>query len=570
MSSNRGSARVVVIALLALLIGLVVLWRWLSTDTPAQARTSGASATTAATPPVEAEDEELTEEEQSLVDADDATRESEASLPTIAALRGAVTNAEGKPIERNAVPGMDADRAAARMRKPLITVTARRKVGKRLQATIDEKGNYAFPKLVRGKWTIEASALDHEPVTATIVVDGRETKLVHDFRLQSRRALEVRVRVTNVDALGAQAADLAGSPLAVRLATDAAIVIASEPLETLPQPLAVDGEKIVELAAFGRAERASSDWIYSWKLAAPSSGQVALALQGTLVEARPIRFDAPVTFELDAARVLAGLASLRVQIVDATNDRPLAGAQLRLARTAIGESSADAGEERVLEVARTGDDGKVELTGLTPGDATLLVRANGYAPLDVPVSLAAGKTLELAPQRLSGAVAIHGRVVDAEGKPLGAPITVLVRCVREGSSSSDSTRTVNASAQGFELRELGRHKYLLVAETSDQRFAPTREVDATMGDVKDVELKLAPGVAVTLDVTRGATQPFELEVVDARGVAMFHRGSTGATTLNLALPAGAYTARARFQGKVIAERAFTVESNALSARLDVP
>lgn len=575
MISNRGASRTVLIALVALVAGLILLWRFLGADSGAPEPTPPPKNAVAPDPVRTADPEAEVQDELSselVDDPNDPARASEANVPTFAEVVGSVTDAGGKPIERATIAGLDPEQAAARMRKPLVRVTARRKTGPRFEATLDAQGGYRFAKLVRGKWTIEASAQGHETARAVLVVDGRQPQLKHDFQLAARRMLDVRVRVTNAEPAGAEQPDLVGAPLAVRLSSDAAVVVSVKPLENCPRPLAIDGEPILDVASFGTAERVAPDWIYTWKLGAPIAGSVSvnLVLGETVLETRATNAEGgPVSFELDAARVMEGLASLEVHVVDATSDKGLAGVEVRVRRPKPSYDDALL-DERVLEVTRSAADGGAKLVALSPGSATLSFRAAGYEPLDVPVTLVAGKATALAAVRMNGAVSIQGRVVDAQGKAVAAR----VRCVRDGSigsGGSEPTRTVLASAEtGFELRELGRHSYFVVAETADGRIASARAVDTTKGNVQGLDLALESGQKVDFEITRGVTQPFELEVADAHGIALFHRASSGATTLSLTLPKGAYEVLARFQGKVLASRKFEVDASATQVRLDVP
>lgn len=575
MISNRGASRTVLIALVALVAGLILLWRFLGADssTPEPAPPSKVADAPDPVRSAELEAEDPDELSSELVgDPNDPARASEADVPTFAEVAGRVTDAGGKPIERATIAGLDAEQAAARMRKPLVRVTARRKAGPRFEATIDAQGGYRFAKLVRGKWTIEASAQGHETARAVLVVDGRQPRLTHDFQLAARRMLDVSVRVTQAEPAGAEVPDLVGAPLAVRLSSDAAVIVSTKPLETCPRPLAIDGEQILDVASFGTPERAPPDWIFTWKLGAPVAGSVSvsLVLGERVLETHTAGQDGgPLNFELDAARVMEGLASLEVHVVDATSEKGLAGVEVRARRPKPSYDDALL-DERLLEVTRTGADGGAKLVALSPGSATLSLRAAGYEPLDVPITLVAGKPTTLAAVRMNGAVSIQGRVLDAQGKGVAAR----VRCVRDGPNGTDASgpaRSVLASAEsGFELRELGRHAYLVVAETADGRIASARAVDTTKGNVQGLDLVLESGVKVDFEITRGVTQPFELEVADAHGIALFHRASSGATTLSLSLPKGAYEVLARAQGKVVASRKFDVDASPVQVRLDVP
>jgi uncharacterized GH25 family protein len=104
------------------------------------------------------------------------------------------------------------------------------------------------------------------------------------------------------------------------------------------------------------------------------------------------------------------------QVVDRM-EKPVAGARVVL-RPMPG--ARPAGPNAPLREAATGPDGRFELRDLPPGRYELTARRQGYAPLTVPglrVPPGSGST-DLGTVILRAGVAVEGRVVDPQGRPV--------------------------------------------------------------------------------------------------------------------------------------------------------
>jgi len=230
----------------------------------------------------------------------------------------------------------------------------------------------------------------------------------------------------------------------------------------------------------------------------------------------------------------APAAEVRGQVVDAQG-RAIPGASLRL--TQPGD-----GSEEAVEAEADGE-GAFSLMG-TGGGGTLLVRADGYVPLERDVRLETASTVALGQLAMSVAGRVSGRVVDPEGRGIaGARISAsndlslaeMLRglgnpgdAVESGPDGRFTIATLRPGPYAFRVRREG----FLDGAFQGELAREGAEVDGVL-------VTLDPGVAITGRVTglpsADAAAALELAVRSA--------GTEGALALEIPFGEGPFGGR---------------------------
>jgi RNA polymerase sigma factor (sigma-70 family) len=278
-----------------------------------------------------------------------------------------------------------------------------------------------------------------------------------------------------------------------------------------------------------------------------------------ILETRSIRGDErELVFEIDRALVESLAGSLTLTCVDADTGDPVVAS--------VAAEPNDVGGGGVATAA----DGTVRLDGLLPGMLVLSVHAQGYAGIRRWIRVEAAELLELGVVAVSRGASIQGRVVGPDGHGERANLNVIPlrrdRAPRDADSRGGRTSAQDGS---FSLSSLERGRARLVAESDGFAIAAI-EFDTSSGDLRDLELRLDPGVPVELRCARGALNPIDALLVDAQGLPLrFSRlYRTLGTTLRL-LP-GAYEIQIVIDQDVVARRPFVVGESPQVIELELP
>ena len=194
---------------------------------------------------------------------------------------------------------------------------------------------------------------------------------------------------------------------------------------------ATDGpllQRVRRLLAPASAEIRPAGW-------AGSVAPIALLLllvAGAQVAGRAAMADTQSAAPAAGRAIPPGEAVLQGQVVEANSARPVAGALVQL----IGGTGS--------VQARTGDDGRFEVSGLRPGSYGLSVKAKGFVEafygkssatlmdFGTQVTAAGGRVTRGLDFRLQAAGSVSGRITDAKGAGIGGVEIELVRAERSG------------------------------------------------------------------------------------------------------------------------------------------
>jgi len=394
----------------------------------------------------------------------------------------------------------------------------------RLGGSAAADGSYAIVGLAPGTWTARVRARDSVERETTIELDDAAAQ-VHDFVLD--RSFAVSVRIVTGDGRDGRRALWQAMP---GFAND--LHVAGR-RERFPDRLAPTEHR---LARVGDAKWAGDlnpkDGVAGvLHLASAPPAHAALLLRHIVLQQQVVQpGQAELTFVLDVDAVRQLTGSVAVRVLGADSGAPLTNAQVTL-------NTADQASTGVAVDA----DGRALVEFLAPGPLRCQLGAPGFETMCSIVRLEPGQRLDLGELRLGAAMALAGRVLDANGQPAAtAEVTWTDLKWRSGPTPFFANRGTRVEADGsFQIWGAGRGRIAVTARSPD---------DAIAVGVFDnppeapVELHLVPAATCTVLRRDDVTKAFTLTVFDAR------RQPVAAQTLapwqlrdTLSLPAGRYT-----------------------------
>jgi len=431
---------------------------------------------------------------------------------------GRVTDAAGRPLssdERVGVGFVDA-------------------LGVRLSARADDCGAYSIAGLAPGSWWLSCGSIFYRSTKVRLVLDLARPVVRQDFALEAADVL--RVKVTTPD----------GEPLWESLrAVDPPLYPELVPVATRAAP----GEYFFEVrgslnnpfgvgqfwqSGFG-TDRLPPEYIGVVVLAEGPPVVVSLVNYHAVLATQRVEAGATeVAFTLTAEDVRARLATVRMRVVDAGTDEPLAGVRPTLAGGAMVASG------RGLE---SGGDGTLVLEHQAPGKHELSLMAQGYELFRREVLAAAGAVTDLGTIALEREVEISGRVVDEAGAGVAATVGYRRLDREESSETSSWAANVKNDAEGaFRIGRLGRGEYLLQVGARDEvRASAAVLVDTRAGPVEGLRLVALPAATLVLVPPSAGWRELRFSIEDGAGRRVVHSRFYDEAPRAIRLAPGEYT-----------------------------
>jgi hypothetical protein len=251
----------------------------------------------------------------------------------------------------------------------------------------------------------------------------------------------------------------------------------------------------------------------------------------------------------DAVEVTFVAGSLRLggEVVDDFSGGPIADATISLMNTE--------GEGLLPEALGvvTDTNGRFQLTGLSPGRCSAVIRAPGHAQVSVDVVLAEGAACSDLNVHLAAEGALKGRIT-AEGT--GVSIAGAAVLLAKDEPAGQSSVTMSDQSGAYSVRGLPAGAYRLVVFANGRQSVQTHvQIDASRDTVLDLSMAVA-ATAVSGCVRDDRGQPLP----GADVVALGNDGQIGAATttgedgafLIAGLAEGTYVLRASAMGHVAA------------------
>ncbi len=231
-----------------------------------------------------------------------------------------------------------------------------------------------------------------------------------------------------------------------------------------------------------------------------------------------------VTLTVDPAQMRAQLASVRLQIVDATTRAPIADAKVGLNDSQSWRQPTAAGQDGVLQQER-----------LLPGRYQLTVQVAGRVAPPLTVDLVPGRLTDLGQIPVAVPFVLRATVTGGDDR---AELNVTLQPLDVVEVPGTGRRSLRSGVQQRELKaELWPGRYRL--RVTGKGFGAAREFDTRqLGDAK-LTIELQPEPELALDSTQLA-DPARLVLTDSRGVQWSDRWITWQSRWNQQLPPGAY------------------------------
>lgn len=388
-------------------------------------------------------------------------------------------------------------------------------------------GSYALVGLVPGEWQFRLNIDGGVAVEETVVVTG-EAVQTHDFVVG--RTFPIKVMIVTADGEDGSAA--------VQKATSyrfSDFVVAGQK-EALPERLAPTdyGAVFVGDASWRPEMNPKDGFAGTLHLASAPPAHVALLQRHMVLEQQVVvPGQTEVKFVVDPATLAALAGSATVRVLDADTGAPIEGARLSL------DTSNRMGGGKATDA-----DGRVVLEGLSPGLLRCQISAKDYEQMYTTVQVEAGQRLDLGEVRLGPAVKFTGKVIDADGKPVGGADISWAELKWLGDVRPFATnRGARSEVDGtFELWGTGRGQIAVAARTQQGQARGVFDNPSTEPAV----LRLAEPGTCTVSWPKDPTRTFTVLLFDAqrRPLAAFvldHRYARP----ELSMPVGEYAFEVR-------------------------
>jgi len=440
--------------------------------------------------------------------------------------------------------------------------------GSRHTAEVKPDGSYALHALGSGTHWVTATADGYRSLEQTLDLRPDRLQLRRDFTLQ--KAVALRIRVTTpagknlFDILQASGAP-AGARVVVPIATR------DPPGKRFEQVTGSLNDKfgVGQFDDHGpRVEPLASGCIGILLLDCDLPVYVSLVHYQRVLQTKCAGIGQDeVSFVIAPDDLLAGLATIRAQVIDAETSRPIQGARVMLR----GGTCSDQG-------VATDPQGIASIDRREPGPFDLEVRANGYERFHRPIDLLPGTVTDLGTVALAHEVTVAGRVIDLEGYPLAASFSL--------GSLDPADHSIRWFGQGFDsngmgafaIPGLGRRQYVIRTSNHDAMNHGAWEgiaavsgnllVDTRAGSIAGLEVRLRPAAKLVLHVTGSTADGMRFRVVDEHGLELVGGRFRGAVPRPLALPAGSYrVALLDPDGAVLTERSVMLGADSIELDL---
>ncbi|MFT4840934.1 MAG: hypothetical protein ACI8UD_000514 [Planctomycetota bacterium] len=346
-------------------------------------------------------------------------------------------------------------------------------------------GNYALVGLTPGEWQVQLHIEGGAKAVETLVITDDATQ-TRDFVVD--RTFPIVVKIVSADGEdGTRAMRKAFGYMSFQVAGNK---------ERIPDRLApTDGRRSFLGDAKWRPEQ-NPDKLAGTLHLTSSPAHVALLFRHIVIDQQvvaPGQTEMKFIIDIDALKALAGSASVRV--LDLDTGQPIEGA------TVSGSNN------------KTGSDGRVVLENRSPGMMRLQIDKKGYETIYTTVQITAGQRLELGDMQLGPKLQLTGKIVDADGKPVGGAQITWAKLKWLGSTRPFATnRKTRSEADGsFVLWNTGRGPIAVTALVGPKQAAHGvfENPQAT-----PVVMRLAERLTCTVNWPKDPTRAFTVMLFD--------------------------------------------------------
>lgn len=406
-------------------------------------------------------------------------------------------------------------------------VTAQAGAGVRTTVQLQEGGYYGIAGLAPGPWKLLMKTREGAEASADVELHAGPNR--HDFTVE--KLLQTRIVVVTPD----------GEPLSTALRKEHRMTFLGCPVVAIATREPPGRLPLTELRSHQRYLGLGEFKVFNYRDKQPPEVAGVLTLQDDppfyvsaifkhiVLETRALKEPVEeLRFVLTPEQVLDHLATVKVRLVAAESGEPVSG------RVEI--------SDRQSGGAGTMGEGAIVCPNVQPELMQLTIWMTDREEVRSYIRVPDGGELDLGTFRLHPPCEISGRVVDANGKPVGCGIVArnleymtFPQPLRDGRSWQSDAHGV------FKIRGVGRGRILLVAAHKEWALGGTI-VDTSGGSVGDVEIRLRKGVPVTLKPRFGPMEQLTATVRDGNGVVLYaNRLRTPRWPVTLQLAPGEYS-----------------------------
>lgn len=442
--------------------------------------------------------------------------------------------------------------------------------GARTHCGIDRDASYSFTAPAFGTYWLTAAAEGYRGQSVVIELTPEEPVVRADFILQD--AVMLRIRLVTPEG-----GDVFQALRDMKAPSSASHLV---PVATAENP----GPRFNEV--FGSLNNhfgIGHFWDYGPRVAGLPPGTMGLlVLDGdlpawvslvhyhTVLESQRV---APgqdeVVFVVSPESLLAGLATVQVQLLDAASGLPVDDAMVSL--------QGHGGYEREVSTAWGG---VAVLKDRMPGLYELSVRADGFERVRLPVDALPGEVTDLGVVELARETTLQGFVFDGDGKPLAAGFTIGLVDAVDGTIRWLRDDTFESEADGsFQVRGLGLHEYVI---RSDNQASINPEVSAGIewvsgliscdlrsGSLAAFDIHMRPASKIVLQVAGGRGDGMRFRVLEESGRELLASRFYGPSPRSLSLPPGKYRVMLLdASARLLSERSLELGADAVHLEFD--
>lgn len=301
----------------------------------------------------------------------------------------------------------------------------------------------------------------------------------------------------------------------------------------------------------GLTQEESGRWSGILELDEPLPAYVSAVVDTVVLETRVVQPGTEeVAFTLTGDQVAGALGGLHLRVVDAENDKPLAGGWAALNNLNYSESGKQLDES-----------GEAHITQRPPGLYELDLRIEGYEHFEDVVEVEPGKLRDLGTYRLNPAVSIQGIVVDARDHPVTTRLRIFPRSESALGVPPLGIWEIGSDHEGkFRVGGLGRRDYVILVG------AVPLLVNTRAGSRENLRIRMETGSDVVFMMPLVSPPDAMIEIATHDGLPAYRSNCAG-EVLTLSLAPGAWRARVTHMGKLLAAKDFQVGSEKVVVKL---
>lgn len=430
-----------------------------------------------------------------------------------------------------------------------------------------ESGAFSFHALPFGTYWVSADADGYRTVKGKVTLDESHAHIQQDYTLVAAPIL--KIRLTNRDGGGA----IGEKAAAIRFLSLVPVATKERPGEWLNEVVGSLNNPfgIGQFWQYGpRAEALPKGYMGILMLREDPPAFVSLCNYHRVLQTKSVQpGDEEVEFVLSNEELVASLATIQLQVVDAGTQQPIPNAHAMLFGGARGDGGVSADAQ-----------GNIVIADREPGEFSIAVRAKGHEKYSAVVLAKSGEVTDLGRIALDAEVPCVVQVVDGEGHPRAERFNLGLFDETTGKLRVERQQVMQSTGDGtLTLSGMGRHVYVLRTVNhdglNDKESAGVKWVSGNV--ILDLRsgaapagmvIRLQPSTRVMVVVSGVSADGLRFRVTDAKGNALVESRFYGDAPRGLTLPEGRYkVALVDANDSILSERDVAVGSAPLTVEL---